>query len=52
MLVISRKKNQTVRIGDATITILKTGRNVSIGIVAPKETPIVRGELEPKAKSA
>lgn len=47
MLVLSRKPEETIQIGnDITITIIKTkGKNVRIGIEAPKEMRIVRGEL-------
>lgn len=48
MLVLTRRVSQTVRIGDdVTITIVRGGRNsVQIGIDAPRELKIVRGELE------
>ena len=47
MLVLSRKPQQQIQIGDdVTITILKIkGNSVSIGIEAPREIHIVRGEL-------
>lgn len=47
MLVLTRKKDQKIRIGqDIKITILKIqGNQVSIGIEAPKNTQIVRDEL-------
>jgi len=47
MLVLTRKSEQKIRIGkNIVITILKIqGEQVSIGIDAPKETPIVREEL-------
>ncbi len=47
MLVLSRKQDQTIQIGDnitVTITQLK-GNQVRIGIDAPKEVAIRRGEL-------
>ena len=48
MLVLGRRPNQTVKIGDnIVITICKVhGRQVSLGIQAPPEVPVVRGELE------
>ena len=47
MLVLSRKINETIRIGDGieiTVLGLWNGR-VSIGIVAPDDVHIVRTEL-------
>ncbi len=48
MLVLSRKAGQTIEIGDnITITVTKVGGNqVRIGIDAPMEMPIRRGELQ------
>ena len=47
MLVLSRKRGQTVRIGpDVTITFLGVrGRVTKIGIDAPSLVHILRGEL-------
>jgi carbon storage regulator len=47
MLVLSRKKNETINIGDdVRITIVRIGPNtVRVGIEAPQETKIVRSEL-------
>ncbi len=48
MLVLSRKVGQTIRIGDQvsiTITQIK-GKNIRIGIEAPAEIAIRRGELD------
>lgn len=47
MLVLSRKANETIQIGDdITIKIIETkGDTVRIGIEAPKSVDIVRGEL-------
>ncbi|MEZ4224523.1 MAG: carbon storage regulator [Polyangiaceae bacterium] len=47
MLVIARRKGQRIVIG-ADIEIIvadATRRQVKIGIVAPKSTPIMRGEV-------
>lgn len=49
MLVLSRKKDESIRIGDVTVIVVRIhGNTVRIGIDAPKETPILRGELERK----
>ena len=47
MLVLTRKYQEKVRIGDGiTITILRTkGKAVRLGIEAPAEVPVIRGEL-------
>ena len=47
MLVLSRKSQQTIRIGDAiTVTILNVkGNTVRVGIDAPRDIRVVRGEL-------
>lgn len=47
MLVLSRKSNEKIQIGDnISITILQTkGNRVRIGIEAPPEMRVLRGEL-------
>lgn len=47
MLVLSRKENETIKIGDdIEIRILEVnGDTVRIGIEAPKTVEILRGEL-------
>ena len=47
MLVLSRKTNETIKIGDdIEIRILEVkGDTVRIGIEAPKSVDILRGEL-------
>lgn len=47
MLVLSRKMNETIKIGDnIEIRILEVkGDTVRIGIEAPKSVDILRGEL-------
>lgn len=48
MLVLSRKLNQEILIGDQIkITVLKTrGNTVRLGIEAPRDIKVVRGELD------
>lgn len=48
MLVLSRKQKQQIRIGDdVVVTVLQIkGGSVRIGIEAPKEIHVMRGELE------
>ena len=48
MLVLSRRERQTIRIGneEVEITVLEIhGRTVKLGIKAPDDVPILRGEL-------
>jgi carbon storage regulator CsrA len=53
MLVLTRKHQEKIRIGNnITITILKTkGKAVRVGIEAPSDVPVVRGELAASAES-
>ena len=53
MLVLTRKLQQQIKIGDQiTVTILKVkGSTVRVGITAPREVRVVRGEL-PKEDEA
>ena len=50
MLVLSRKENEQIRIGDnIVVTIVKVkGNLVRIGIEAPKDVRIMRSELDEK----
>ncbi len=52
MLVLSRKQEETIRIGDdIVIKVIKTGHGtVKIGIVAPSSVRVLRGELAPCEK--
>lgn len=54
MLILSRKKNETIQIGDGvSVTIIRvSGNKVRLGIVAPKNTRVLRIELEPGVHSA
>jgi carbon storage regulator CsrA len=49
MLVLTRKVNQQIRLGDnITVTILRVqGNSIRIGVDAPKDVQVVRGELNP-----
>ena len=49
MLVLSRKLNQSIIVGDnVKIQVLKiSGNTVRIGIEAPQDVKILRGELAP-----
>lgn len=48
MLVLSRRENETIRIGDGiVVTIIRiSGCVVRVGIDAPKDVKVIRGELE------
>lgn len=49
MLVLSRRKGETLRVGNAVITLLAVGGNrARIGIEAPQEVHVLRGELHAK----
>jgi carbon storage regulator len=51
MLVLSRKQDQRVKLGDGiVVTVLRVGRDrVRLGIDAPPEVHVLRGELELQA---
>lgn len=48
MLVLTRKEEETIRIGDdIVVKVVKThGGRVRLAIDAPLEVPILRGELD------
>ena len=48
MLVLTRKQNEKIRIGDSiTITVLRMkGKSIRLGIEAPHSMNVLRGELE------
>ena len=50
MLVLTRKENEKIRIGDnIVLTVVRTaGDRVRIGIEAPSDIPILRSELKAK----
>ncbi len=46
MLVLSRKPNETIIVGDIVIKIISVhGKQVRVGIAAPDSVRILRGEL-------
>lgn len=46
MLVLSRKPNESIIIGNITITVISIqGKKVSIGIEAPNDVQILRKEI-------
>jgi carbon storage regulator len=49
MLVLSRKRGETIQIGESiTITVVRAdGNRIKIGVDAPEEVRILRGELDP-----
>ena len=53
MLVLGRKEEQTIQIGDdIRVTILRIkGNCVRVGVEAPEQVRILRGELVPIAKA-
>ncbi len=54
MLVLSRKEKEVIKIGEEiTITLLRIdGNKVRIGIDAPKDIRVIRGELKEKVLPA
>lgn len=51
MLVLSRRESQRIQLGDSIIvTVVRvSGDRVRLGIEAPSEIRVLRGELEPAA---
>jgi len=54
MLVLTRKQSETIQIGEGiTLKVIATGRGkVKIGIDAPADVRVLRGELAPLARPA
>lgn len=54
MLVLSRKLNQEIRIGENVVVrvVAIKGNQVRLGIVAPAEVPVVREEILTKVPSS
>ena len=52
MLVLTRKKNESIMLGvDIKITVLEiNGESIKIGIDAPKELTVLRGEIYRKVE--
>ena len=53
MLVLTRKTNETILIGDdIEITVIRISANTTkLGIIAPKTTNIVRKEIRPESET-
>lgn len=51
MLVLTRKRDEIIRIGsEIVIRVIRTGpTSVKIGVAAPNDIRVVRGELAPLA---
>jgi carbon storage regulator len=54
MLVFTRRRNQTIRIGDGiAVQVLRVGRDgVRLGIVAPPDVPVHRQEVYDQIRDA
>ena len=54
MLILTRKKNETIHIGQSIkITVVRiSGGKVRIGISAPNEMPVKRIELQDETRNA
>ena len=46
MLVLDRFEGESITIGNITITVIRSGKRVRLGIDAPKEIPIHRTQQE------
>ena len=54
MLVLSRRENERIRLGDSiVVTVVRVaGDRVRLGIDAPAEVLVLRDELEPQSQTA
>ncbi|MGA2033800.1 MAG: carbon storage regulator [Thermoguttaceae bacterium] len=54
MLVLSRRESEQIKLGSSiVVTVVRVaGDRVRLGIEAPAELRVLRGELEPRAKPA
>ncbi|MGO8744575.1 MAG: carbon storage regulator [Thermoguttaceae bacterium] len=52
MLVLSRRESECIRLGDSiVVTVVRVaGDRVRLGIEAPSEVVVLRGELDPHSK--
>lgn len=54
MLILTRKPGQTIQVGDKIVlqVIATRGSQVKLGLLAPEQVKILRGELVEKEKPA
>ena len=54
MLVLTRKLNERIRIGEdiEIVVVALTGNRVKIGIEAPRDVKVLRGELDERKDAA
>lgn len=54
MLVLSRRENEFIKVGDSIVVrvVRLNGDKVRLGIEAPANVVVLRGELEPHAAEA
>ena len=54
MLVLSRRENERIQLGDSiVVTVVRlSGDRVRLGIEAPANVRVLRSELEPKGNKA
>jgi len=54
VLVLSRRESEQIRLGDSiVVTVVRLGSDrVRLGIEAPRDLVVLRGELEPRAACA
>jgi carbon storage regulator len=52
MLVLSRRENEYIKVGDSiVVTVVRvSGDKVRIGIEAPEDVVVLRGELQPHGR--
>lgn len=54
MLVLSRRENERIRLGDSiVVTVVRlSGDRVRLGIDAPADLVVLRDELQPQSRAA